>query len=448
MLLLLTLAACSKDPETQKEIILDKETATEQTVYADQTSTDKGISFHADADWFATVKEVATKAADNTPVDWITLSQYEGGAGDFTLTLTIKENHTQADRRAEITIVCGTTVIKIMIEQKATNENGVTLKRVKSVDYIEALGEQYAKQEHYKKDNFKFSYSYDEEGRVAKVVQSYEDEASTYLFDYHIVGEITVTEKLDNFDSSLPDDYQCEYLLTLDKQGNVVSLKSDDEYEGNINAAYTSDDRLAKLSSEGSYDSWYQKYSYTHGLLAKIETKYDMISDADILEFNVEQMYPKHYPADAANIDFNAFILEPGDDDMAQILYQIGLLGKGSDCLMESVPDDEYELSISEHTTRFTEPDKVIKHSSKEIKYPKNKNGFPVKYEIDGDKYVTSFSYVEPYEVYEYSYEIHVGHVLVDPNNPEMGYVYQIRNKDWTKLRDEKNTYTYTVTYE
>ena len=29
-----------------------------------------------------------------------------------------------------------------------------------------------------------------------------------------------------------------------------------------------------------------------------------------------------------------------------------------------------------------------------------------------------------------------------------MGYQYEVKNEKWTKLRDEKNTYTYTVTYE
>ena len=71
-----------------------------------------------------------------------------------------------------------------------------------------------------------------------------------------------------------------------------------------------------------------------------------------------------------------------------------------------------------------------------------------MKYELDGDKYVTKFSYVEPYEVYEYYYEIHVGHELKDPNYPDMGYKFEIKNEKWTKLSDEKNTFSYTVTYE
>ena len=71
-----------------------------------------------------------------------------------------------------------------------------------------------------------------------------------------------------------------------------------------------------------------------------------------------------------------------------------------------------------------------------------------MKYEFDGDKYVTRFSYAEPYEVFEHYYEIHVGHELRDPYSPEQGYKYEIKNEKWTKLSDERNTFTWTVTYE
>ena len=206
MLLLLTLAACTKDPETKKEIVLDKGTATEQTIFADQTSISKGISFHADAPWFATVKAVATKAVDKTPVDWITLSQYEGGAGDFTLTLTVKENHTQADRKAEISIVCGTTVIKIMIEQKATKENGEGMKPdvPQSKEMISELT----------------SYSKNENGEYEVI--------STITFDYDEKGRLIHQhhdfpkgEYKDDFKSW---DYQISY--SKDSEGNDI-VKSD-----------------------------------------------------------------------------------------------------------------------------------------------------------------------------------------------------------------------------
>ena len=41
-----------------------------------------------------------------------------------------------------------------------------------------------------------------------------------------------------------------------------------------------------------------------------------------------------------------------------------------------------------------------------------------------------------------------MGSELNDPEWPEGGYKYEIKNEKWKKLSDEKGTYTYTVVYE
>lgn len=429
------------------DAVFDKGTQTEQVVYADEEGIkSEGIKFTTKGPWKAEVEEVTARAgeAEGKTVDWLTLSQYSGDkAGAYTLTLTLKQNYTGKSRKAVIRIICGKTVITITVEQKAENNDGVKLKRVKSVNYVVEYGPGCTELGHSYDDDVNYTYSYDEQGRVAKVVQSYKDEASTYLFDYHIVDEITVIEKNDNFDPDISDDYRYEHLLTLNKEGNVENVKSTggSGYVETFKAAYTEDGRLAKIDEE----SWYGKYSYANGLLTKIKQGYAMYPDS--CEFDVVKTYPNRYPATRANINFNAFILKPGNEDMASILFQIGLLGKGSDCLMEYLPEEKHEEGVVTDKV-FNEPGKVYKYEEKEIKYPETKNGYTVKYELDGDKYVTKFLYTEPYEVYNNSYEIHVGHELIEPNNPKWGYKYEIKNEKWTKLGDEKNTFTYTVTYE
>jgi len=101
-------------------IVLDKGTQTEQVVYAnDKSGKNEGIKFTAQGPWKAEVKEVSTKAyAEAAPtVDWLALSQYSGDkAGDYTITLTLKQNFTGKTRKAEIRIICGDTVITITIE--------------------------------------------------------------------------------------------------------------------------------------------------------------------------------------------------------------------------------------------------------------------------------------------------------------------------------------------
>ena len=182
-------------------IVLDKGTQTEQVVYAnDKSGKNEGIKFTAQGPWKAEVKEVSTKAdAEAAPtVDWLALSQYSGDkAGDYTITLTLKQNFTGKTRKAEIRIICGDTVITITIEQKAEKEDGKKLRRVKSVTYRETYGTGYKEVNHENDFEQTYTYSYDEQGRVAKVEVkalpgATEKETDTYRFDYHIVGEITV----------------------------------------------------------------------------------------------------------------------------------------------------------------------------------------------------------------------------------------------------------------
>ena len=229
----------------------------------------------------------------------------------------------------------------------------------------------------------------------------------------------------------------------------MVNINESDDYdETDTKAGYTEDGRLGKLWEDTDKDGyeWYEKFFYTDGLLTKFEI-YESGYDAEVQEFKVDELYPNRYPAAGTNIDFNAFLFEVGMYDIEAILYQIGLLGKGSDCLIEIGGYSENDESASP-APWYTEPGKVYKKTEKRIKYPEGEIALPVKYEFDGDKYVTKFSYEDPYELYEHYYEIHVGYELVKPNNPDMGYQYEVKNEKWTKLRDEKNTYTYTVTYE
>lgn len=444
-------------------VILDKSTQTEQVVYAnDKGVKDEGIKFTTQGPWKAEVEEVTTRAEETAAktVDWLTLSQYSGDkAGDYTITLTLKQNFTGKSRKAEIRIICGDTMITITVEQKAEKEDGVKLRRVKSVNFTETYGSGYAEHEGNSGDKAVYTYSYDEQGRVAKVVEQWdasdtEREVDTYQFDYYIVGEITIDHHNESFyEESNGQQHKSEsdekFFLTLNSQGNVTSIKESDDYDRtDTKVGYTEDSRLGKLWEDKDKDGyeWYEKFFYTDGLLTKAEI-YESGYDTDVQEFKADELYPNRYPATGTNIDFNAFLFEVGMDDIEPILYQIGLLGKGSDCLMEIGGYSEND-EWAEPVPRYTEPGKVYKKKENRIKYPKGEIALPVKYEFDGDKYVTKFSYEDPYELYEYYYEIHVGYELVQSNDPSMGYKYEVKNEKWTKLRDEKNTYTYTVIYE
>ena len=129
--------ACSdgEDTTTESAVVLDKTTQTTQTVYADETQKNEGIKFTATEPWTATVDEVKTKA-EGSNVDWLKLSAYSGGAGEFTLNLTLTPNTTGKSRKAEIRIVAGKTVLTITVEQKAETESGEEVVKAKAVKKI------------------------------------------------------------------------------------------------------------------------------------------------------------------------------------------------------------------------------------------------------------------------------------------------------------------------
>ncbi len=64
--------------------------------------------------------------------------------------------------------------------------------------------------------------------------------------------------------------------------------------------------------------------------------------------------------------------------------------------------DDEWE----EPMPNYSEPNKVYKRTEKVAKWPEVETPLQIKYEFDGDKFVTKFSYEDPYELWEYYYGV------------------------------------------
>lgn len=116
------LAGCTEEEENSG-IRLIEGTASGQTVFADETTTDGDIHFTTDGAWTAEVTEASTKA-EVSSVSWVTLDKYSGNAaGEYTITVFVRKNYMGADRKAYIRITCGSS-ITITIEQKAVTESG------------------------------------------------------------------------------------------------------------------------------------------------------------------------------------------------------------------------------------------------------------------------------------------------------------------------------------
>ena len=72
------LAGCTEEEENSG-IRLIEGTASGQTVFADETTTDGDIHFTTDGAWTAEVTEASTKA-EGSSVSWVTLDKYSGNA--------------------------------------------------------------------------------------------------------------------------------------------------------------------------------------------------------------------------------------------------------------------------------------------------------------------------------------------------------------------------------
>ena len=116
----------SDDPEVLYIVVEDNDTL-DQTVYADDETGESGVRITTLAPWWSAVRDVTANAtaetARNAP-NWVSVSPESGGAGTYTLTISLEPNTTGANRSAEISIISAETVIRINITQQGVTECG------------------------------------------------------------------------------------------------------------------------------------------------------------------------------------------------------------------------------------------------------------------------------------------------------------------------------------
>ena len=124
-------AGCSDDngADGGKDIQLAPNTPKDYTIFADETSgtPSEGISFTTTGPWRAIVVQTRADAFDSEEVtpSWVTVSPDHGdAAGNYTITIRLRVNATGKNRRATVTIECGSTKITITVEQKGTTADG------------------------------------------------------------------------------------------------------------------------------------------------------------------------------------------------------------------------------------------------------------------------------------------------------------------------------------
>lgn len=149
---------CSSDDDTPKDIKITSGSI-KQELFADQTQSSEGIEFTTTGAWSSSISGV-TRAND---ASWLSIDPSSGDkAGNYTINITLEPNTTGEDRKAEITIVCNGTTIKITVEQKAVTNSGekpeVNQAKIRTIEYLNGDSS----------DDYTINFTYDNQDRIIK----------------------------------------------------------------------------------------------------------------------------------------------------------------------------------------------------------------------------------------------------------------------------------------
>lgn len=443
LLLAVALTSCDEVLGTQGQIELADGTSTSLVLSADE-NLEATIKFTAESSWTASVNELAvSKSSDG--VSWLTLSGYSGEAGENTITISLIKNYTCVSRKAEIKIVCGDSEVVITVEQKGEAASGNIAKQVKQIIYTVIENSDVDLGNDHRDDGYTMSYSYDEEGRVARIkkdgTEYYGDEyTSTIEFDYGIVNEIQVIKET-IFKNSGAENVR--YLVELDNRGNAVRLEKKEEGEAFTEIAkfgYTEDARLGKIEYN-DYGWETDLFTYKDGLMSEY-THIPTYGDSETYKF--DSYYSLKNPNNCM-IDMMGF-LNYGTE--FEYLFHIGRLGKTSDYFLEALPEDYAESDINIPSEGFTADQNGTKHTYKSIDWSDEPTQIKCEYDTEGNLIKVEQSH--SYELIEKSYTIKVytdeEPIRIDENGIKYyrgDYIYEPDKK----LKEDFDYYTFTINY-
>ncbi len=382
--LVLFAVSCSESDEEPKSVELTGGTESQQTVYADDKQAPAPIRFTAKAAWTVTVAEVATKAEGDSSVDWLKLDAYSGGAGDVSLTMTLEENTTGHDRKAEIRIECAGTTLTITVEQKGTKQDGTTPEQANLKNRIVRIDED---DEWTSELDIYYEFKYDETGRVVGI-KLFEHDNGDYDCTTEENMTVTYGDKTITYESKGEgkDEWR-DYIWTetgsavLDENGRVVSEKitSVKKHEG-ITSTEEITDRfiydtngylVKKEETDKDKDDdqcWVNEITWTDGnptqVVGNWRDNHEGKPDIDRATYGTI--------ANKANLDLNWLIgldtegwqFAVGDN---QFLAIMGYKGKRSKYMAETVSrtEGEYDRGSSTNEYQFDNEGRIVKITSK-----------------------------------------------------------------------------------
>lgn len=429
------LSACSEEDETANQIQLTGGTSTEQTYHADESGQIEGIKFTATAPWTASVKDITPARAENNVVEWLTLSAYSGEAGEHTLNMTLQPNYSGKSRTAQIIIQSGDYRITITVEQTAENEDDTTpippKAQIKKVIFTTNILSDPSENE----SGFEKIFSYDANGKVSRIDTKYQnpgyyDENNRLEITNRTNGKIYFTK------TDLEDGNTEEYIATLNGKGQITDLKL---MYGDY--AFSYDGKTSKLNLIECYnDGENIRLEYNEdGTFRQLKNE-DEYSEDDSYEFNFKPEYYTSRYANDGDIDFLGYYFTESDYDF---LFYFGLMGQSTTYMPETIPmqNDQWATGHSP----YTKPNVTIHKSYTTIEW-EYVTACNVDYIFSSGK-MSEMTIYNPFKRVSVEYDVVVGNELINPNDPNEGYVYEIKNKKITKGDTEYDEYNIKVEF-
>lgn len=254
MLTAASFIACGDDKGEKGEdgIQLAPGAAQSITLHADETLATGGISFTATGPWRAALSD------SRAGVDWITATPDHGdAAGAYTIEIEAGVNTSGADRKATLTITCGSAEVRIAIEQKATTAEGeipgqepedpapaerMLVSKVES--FFEKSGSERVTTE----------FTYDDRNRITAMKETsfYGNSSEIYTVTYEYGdGTIRIATTF-SYPDEETEDFTKSYTAYLNEKGLVTRTERPGE-EHATTYTYDNGDRLIRVEQPGEW---------------------------------------------------------------------------------------------------------------------------------------------------------------------------------------------------
>lgn len=223
------------------EFVLDDAVPGNWVLPANDTSV--FVKFQAYNDWRVSVEQDSSEESLSS-LDWLSLSEYSGKAGQHTLSMSISENTTDTTRNAKVIFYCGMKRVVVNVTQEEGQEENDSLQCRRG--QISEIREQYYGEDPYSRS---YKFGYDSIGRLVRV--NWDGAYGVCILSYQ-QNSIQYSSQFGEWDGYV--EYKENGTAQLDKKGNATSWRCiSEELKMSNGYHYDEDEYTCTMSYEDGY---------------------------------------------------------------------------------------------------------------------------------------------------------------------------------------------------